>query len=323
MSRDVRFHQFAADLRVMEARGCARRWVLFHDTYTIALMGHARAGFVDWRYRHRSYVVGSDNVVMVMQPGELHATLKQTPSWDFIALQASDALIKSVARDLGWPFPALNVRREAAGASHPAMVRALEGLRARLCTSLYGDVDGFLPTGTCTCQGSLELILDALGDVVRALIEHYAEGAREVVLAPAGASVLRRAKEYLHERYHEPYSLERLAEATGCSRYYLSHLFKKEFGVSPSKYRSRILVAKTSELLARHPEWPLEQIARELGWGTSSRRLASADVMIRNFRAAYGLTPDRFRNALKGSPLQRSWGPVTTATSSALRSSRR
>ena len=57
MDRDVRFHQVVQDLRVIEARQCARRWILFHETYTIGFMGRARAGIADWRYRHRSFAV--------------------------------------------------------------------------------------------------------------------------------------------------------------------------------------------------------------------------------------------------------------------------
>jgi AraC-like DNA-binding protein len=304
MDRDVRFHQVVQDLRVIEARQCARRWILFHETYTIGFMGRARAGIADWRYRHRSFVVGSEHLVMAMQPGELHATLEQTPYWDFIALQIGDTLMRSVAADLGWQSPALNVKLASAGLTHPALVRALRAFGATLCRTLYADLERPGSTGLCTCAPQAGAILEALGEVVRAFVEHYAEGARELVQPRRGAAVLRKAQEYLRAHYRDAYDLERVATASGCGKYYLAHLFKQEFGISPWQYHSRILVSKTCDALVRFPERPLAEVALEVGWpskvadSTASER---SKVLIRNFRRVLGTTPDRFRASLRRS----------------------
>jgi AraC-like DNA-binding protein len=307
MDRDVRFHHVAPDLRVLEGRRCARRWVLFHETYTIGLMGRARAGFADWRYRHRSFVVGSEQLVMVMQPGELHATLKQTPRWDFIALQIGDALMRSIAAEVGWQSAELNVSLARAGHTDPAMVRALRVFQATLCTTLFADLKRPGEAGTCTCARRADAILEALGVVVRAFVARYAEGGREISQPRRGAAPLRKARAYLHDNYRDPYSLDRIAEASGCGKYYLAHLFKQEFGVSLWQYHSRVLVSKTCEALVRFPDRPLREVALDVGWpskvmgGNPNERRS---VMIRNFRRVLGTTPDRFRGPLRGS-LQR------------------
>jgi AraC-like DNA-binding protein len=304
MDRDVRFHHVVQDLRILEARRCARHWAIFHDTFTLVLLARAQAGVAEWRYRHRSFVVGSRQMVMAMQPGELHATRAQTPSWDFIALGIGDVLMRAVAAEVGWRSPELNLALASSDLPHPDMVRALRAFGATLCTTLYADVDRPGSIALCTCARREGAIMEALGEVVRAFVERYAEGARGIVQPSHGAAVLRKAKEYLHEHYRDAYSLDRIAAASGCGKYYLAHLFKREFGVSLWQYHSRVLISKTCEVLVRSPDLPLEEVAREVGWPSK----VSADdpperskVMIRNFRRVLGTTPDRFRGPLRRS----------------------
>jgi AraC-like DNA-binding protein len=304
MDRDVRFHHVVPALRVIEARQCARRWVLFHETYAIALMGRAQVGAADWRYRHRSFVVDSEHAIMALQPGELHATLKQTPRWDFIALEIGDTLMRSIAEELGWRPAQLNISLARAGHTDPDMVRVLRAFQATLCTTLFADLERPGHVGVCTCAGRADAILEALGAIVRVFVARYAEGATELSQPRRGSAPLRKARAYLHEHYRDPYSLDRIAEASGCGKYYLAHLFKQEFGVSLWQYHSRILVSKTCEALVRFPDRPLKEVALEVGWpskvpgGNPNERRS---VMIRNFRRVLGTTPDRFRGPLRGS----------------------
>ena len=304
MDNDVRFHHVVQDLRILEARRCAKHWVLFHETYTIALLGRACAGKADWRYRHHSFVVGSENSVMAIQPGELHATLEETPAWDFVALQIGDALMRTIAAELGWKSAQLNVKLASAALTHPEMVRALHDFKARLCRTLFADLDRPGLKGLCTCSQEAGPIVEALGTVVQVFIRHYAEDAPEPAHPRRGAAVIRKAREYLHDHYRDPYSLENVAAASGCGKYYLAHLFKREFGVSPWQYHSRVLISKTCEALIRFPGRPLEVVAREVGWPSKPSAGASperAAVMIRNFRRVLGTTPDRFRAPLRRS----------------------
>jgi AraC-like DNA-binding protein len=294
---DVRFHHVDADLRVLEARNCSRSWTLLPDWFSISAGDHLPAVPLRWRYNHRVYVLRPERPSITLQPGELLSTIDRSPPTNFIAVQASEALVRSVAQDLGWSSDDLHVR-------HPdgsvAMFVAINKLRARLCTTLF---EGGANDALCTCHASASVLYEVLPDIVRVLIEEQAVGAREVILPGAGAAVLRKAKEYLLDNYREPYNLDELARAAGCGKFYLSHLFKREFGLSPSQFQARVLVRHTCHELSRFPDRTLESIAKGVGW---PGRVPS---LIRHFRETWGVTPGQFRAALRAMPALASNGP--------------
>ena len=81
MEGEVRFHHVAPDMWVLEARSCAHRWVVFHETYSFCLVSRftSNAAQVSWKYNHRLYLADPDHRIMAMQPGELHANVEKTP----------------------------------------------------------------------------------------------------------------------------------------------------------------------------------------------------------------------------------------------------
>jgi AraC-like DNA-binding protein len=323
MEGDVRYHHVMPELRIAEARRAARRWAVFHETYSFALIGALESGPIAWRYNHRTYALDPDHLVMAVQPGELHAHLERSPPMDFIVVVVAESLMASVAHDLGWRRPRLNVKHAAPGLSHPAMIRALGRFRAGLCTTLFRSS----PPGVCECATNFEYFSEALEDVVEAFIENYAEDGGQIVLPSQGAAVLRKAKEYLRDNHREPYSLDKLAEAAGCDKYYLLHVFKQDVGVTPSQYQTRILVARSCEQLVRFPDRPLERVARDVGWPGRRAQLPSADIsdrvqiLIRHFRETIGLTPGRYKataQTLSGSLQRRIWSMAPQPTPGAL-----
>ncbi len=299
---DVRFHQIMRDLWVLEARACARRWVVFHETYSFCLAlrmsGNAR---VEWKYNHRLYDIDDVHVTMAMQPGELHANTRQTPPADFIVVQVGESLMKRAARELGWRFRDLNIKHPHPGVGHPALTAALRRFQRDLCGTLFGSAPA---APRCTCSRSMGRHIENLAELVRAFIEHCAENAREVVTPARGAAIIPKAIAYLRAHYKDPYDLNRLAGAAGCDRFYLPHVFREQLGVRPSEYQNRVLVARACDVLAHSsPNRPLEQIAQEIGWPGRSGAAPGRDtatLMIRHFRNTLGVTPGQFRAGLRG-----------------------
>ncbi len=298
MEGQVRFHHLTPELWVLEARRCAHQWVVFHETYSFCLAQVVPPYAVDWKYNHRLYTIDERHRVMVMQPGELHANTRRTPRVDFIVVQVGELLMKQIAAELGWPHRQINLNHPSPGLSHPDLLRTLWGFRGRLCSTLF---DPRAEYAVCTCARVADCLLESLTEIVAAFLRHYVEEAREVAIAKNGSAALRRAKEFLRAHFTEPYDLERLASAAGCGKYYLSHLFKREFGISPSEYKNRLLISRTCNLLARFPRQSLDEIVHRVGW---PGRAPAADVdrvslMIRHFRRTLGVTPGQFRRALR------------------------
>jgi AraC-like DNA-binding protein len=298
---DVRFHHIIPELWVLEARRCARQWIVFHETYSFCLVLRIEDGaLVPWKYNHRTYVADLDHA-MTMQPGELHANVTRTPPADFMVVQVSASLMKRVAGKLGWPFSEVNVKHPHPGSDHPALLKALRRFHQSLCEGLFdAGPDG----GRCTCSESIGRHKENLVGLVRVFIENCAENAREVGRPRQGAAQIARAASYLRAHYREPYSLERVARAAGCDPFYLAHVFTQEMGVCLSAFQNRILVAKVCEALAAAPDTPLDIIAREVGWpgrpGVAVEGEADkATLMIRHFRRAMGTTPGEFRASLR------------------------
>jgi AraC-like DNA-binding protein len=238
---------------------------------------------------------------MLMQPGELHANLRCTPPGDFIVVQVAESLVKRVAAALGWPHAQLNIRHPHPGTDHPLVLRALARFRRTICTELFAPPPG--PAG-CLCRLSVDRHLENLSELVAVLIGHCVENAREPVCPRSGAAQIARAVSYLRAHYDQPYSLDRVAGAAGCDRFYLARVFTREMGIRPSDFQNRILVAKACEALVASPEKPLELIAQDVGWPGRGRagRDESGDkatLMIRHFRRTLGITPGGFRAGLR------------------------
>ena len=300
---DVRFHHLTPELWVMEARQCAHRWVVFHENYSFCLVERVQHGaLVDWKYNRRVYVADPRHA-MLMQPGELHANVHRTPPGDFVVVQVSDRLMKSTAQRLGWSRSELNINHPHPGSDHPLLIQALRKWRGTLCSSLFAKQRG---EGQCTCAEALALHLDHLTHLVAAFIETCADGARSS--AGATDAGVRKAVAYLRRCYKEPYDLDRLARAAGCSPHYLVHRFSAEIGAPPSMFQTRLLAAETARTLVSSPRKPLQLIAHEVGWpGRSSAPTAArANVMIKHFRRTWGTTPDEFRNSVRKGTKQKS-----------------
>jgi AraC-like DNA-binding protein len=137
---------------------------------------------------------------------------------------------------------------------------------------------------------------------VAAYVQACAENSKELSFPRGRAAPVRKAIEYLHDHFDQPYSLADLARASGCGRFYLAHLFKEQVGVSPSVFKNRILVAKTCQALVASPLKPLEMIAWEVGWAsrpTGFADAAKASLVIRHFQRTLKVTPGQFRSSLR------------------------
>jgi AraC-like DNA-binding protein len=96
-----------------------------------------------------------------------------------------------------------------------------------------------------------------------------------------------RARRLIDRNLSRPLDLGALAKSAGCTPSYLSRLFRRTYGLSPSAYLLRRRVDKARQLLT-DTEIPAADIGRQLGFHDASH-------FGRHFRRYAGLNPSAYR----------------------------
>lgn len=117
---------------------------------------------------------------------------------------------------------------------------------------------------------------------------------RSATFALAAGSVEKRAsrqcatvRRYIDAHYKEQLTLELLAQQAHVNKYYMSHAFKREYGVSPIQYLIRRRIEESRYLL-RETDLSLAQICRMLGFSSGS-------YFSQSFCKAVGMAPMEYR----------------------------
>jgi len=102
------------------------------------------------------------------------------------------------------------------------------------------------------------------------------------------------ATELLDTSPEHPWTLAELAERVHTSPSYLCRLFGRELGISPLHYLERHRLERTAQLLLEG-NMSISQISALVGWSDSN-------YMTRRFRAAYGMSPTKYRTGFQRRP---------------------
>lgn len=96
-------------------------------------------------------------------------------------------------------------------------------------------------------------------------------------------------RHYIDQHYKENLTLDQLSEKVSINKYYMSHAFKREYGISPINYLISCRIREGKRLLVE-TDLSLSQIANVLGFSSSS-------YFSQSFRNAEGLSPTEYRKA--------------------------
>lgn len=98
---------------------------------------------------------------------------------------------------------------------------------------------------------------------------------------------LRRITEYINDNFCENISLDTIAQTTGFSRYYVSHLFKELMNTTFVSYVNELRLTRAAMLLTT-TDTPIIEIAGLSGFNNISN-------FNRAFKMYYGTTPSKYR----------------------------
>ena len=106
-----------------------------------------------------------------------------------------------------------------------------------------------------------------------------------------GQADIAKAREYLENRWKEPFDIDKLAEAVGISASHLSRLFKKHTGIAPYGYYQEIKINRLKAALRDH-NLSIAQAFASCGFDEPGN-------CTRFFKEKVGMTPSQYRKSVK------------------------
>lgn len=100
--------------------------------------------------------------------------------------------------------------------------------------------------------------------------------------------IVNQVEQYILQHYTENLNLQKLADVFGFVPPYLSRIYKRERGISPSDYILNLKIDRIKHLLKIEPKLPLKTIAENTGFNDSF-------YMSKVFKLATGITPSEYR----------------------------
>jgi AraC-like DNA-binding protein len=254
---------------VMDVDGVAKKWNHHHETYTVCVMKPSgRAPAAEWLYRRRTHKMGIGGT-MLMEPGEFHTNTRPAPPADFsVVLIERERFFEMLAYARGYFGLAPALRRPQLYA--PDVLGKMHGVLSGLATR------------------DPERMADELLEFVNLLCERDVfEQSVGASKAAVGPDYVRRALDFIQERWNEPYQLTELVRSLGVPASTLSHSFRRKVGLGLRQYRKRVRLEHSRRLLVQRSR-TIVDIAAECGYFEPA-------TFCRDFKELFGVAPSEYR----------------------------
>jgi AraC-like DNA-binding protein len=253
----------------MTVRECALRWRVYHDQFRVCVpFNRTRRKDYGATFKYRGRVGFLANGRMfVVEPGGAHETLKLSGPGTFYVISFLPRLVEEALLPLGirmGHFREILVSRPAAIGPFTALWRAANLGRPEIWM-----------------QGSLDRCLESLFPLFEVPLR--------LPRTNGGAGDLERVREYLHAHATTFVSSKQLENLSGLSRFHLSRVFAKRYGLSPHAYQIALRVQMAKDALRRDPLTNLADLAADVGFADQSH-------LGREFLRATGVSPGRYRS---------------------------
>lgn len=241
-------------------------WNSVPHTHACAEMFFVVGGRGQFRIEDKLYPV-EENDLIVVNPHVRHTeTSIDSKSLEYIVL-GIEGLELMVSEEESNPFAIINFKSSGSDIHF-------------LLTNMLKELETKAPGYETVCQDLLDILVIRLmrgSDFSAKLIPSNVQVSKE------GAAVHR----YIESHFKENVTLDDLAEVAHLNKYHMTHLFTRDYGISPIKYLLSLRIKESCYLL-RTTDHPLSQIARITGFSSPS-------YFSQSFRKAEGISPTDYR----------------------------
>lgn len=119
------------------------------------------------------------------------------------------------------------------------------------------------------------------------IAEHNKQGKNKILTEQKNEALVRKITDYLNHHYTEQLTLKSISKAMHISETYLSHLYKRETGLSPIQYVIHCRIGEAQSLLME-TNIPIHEIEDRLGFGSSCH-------LTMMFKKYVGISPREYR----------------------------
>lgn len=241
-------------------------WNSVPHTHACAEMFFVVGGRGQFRIEDRLYPV-EENDLIVVNPHVRHTeTSIDSKSLEYIVL-GIEGLELMVSEEESNPFAIINFKSSGGDIQF-------------LLTNMLKELENKAPGYETVCQDLLDILVIRLmrgSDFSAKFIPSNVQVSKE------GAAVHR----YIESHFKENVTLDDLAEVAHLNKYHMTHLFTRDYGISPIKFLLSLRIKESCYLL-RTTDHPLSQIARITGFSSPS-------YFSQSFRKAEGISPTDYR----------------------------
>jgi AraC-like DNA-binding protein len=210
-------------LETMSVTNTQRCFSAFHETYTIC--GNLSRGGADWRYRGNDES-GSGNIIMLMEPGETHRTVKlYGTAATFFVLHLDPAWIRNLARSAGFTkTPHLSKAKLNDPRAYAALIAFYRGAK------------------------NSASVLERESRLIRFLELMFGQALEEKSAIPrAPIMKLNPVRDYVFDNYRQKITLDDLAAVAGVTKFHLTRSFTHSFGLAPHAFLNLVRIARARE----------------------------------------------------------------------------
>lgn len=227
-----------------------------HEAFGI---GTIELGAERFRYRGAQHVAAVNSLI-TMNPDELHTGEAATQEgWRYRMIYLEPQLLEQLTGEKNWWFSEAE-RHDPQRSRHVG----------RLIHQLWTQPDPL------AWQGMLLELIDAFRPYAR----------HSPPAATPGQQRFDRVRDYLHDNYMQPLTLDALAEVAALSPYHFQRQFKRRFHVTPHQMLMAIRLWRAKQFLALG--MPAAEVATAAG-------LVDQSHLTRAFTRRYGITPVRYQ----------------------------